>query len=93
MKYYVYMLLLRNGTIYVGYTNDLNRRLTEHATARGSHATKDSRPIRLLHSEELPDRVTAARRERQIKGWTRAKKLALARGNLDQLHRLAKRRS
>ena len=93
MKWTVYMLHLRNGTIYVGHTNDLHRRYTEHSTARGSKATQDSKPVELLYSEEHPDRLSAVRRERQLKKWTKAKKLALAEGKLDQLHQLAKRRS
>ena len=47
----------------------------------------------ILFSESHPDRSSALRRERQLKKWSRAKKLALAGGNLDQLHRLSQRKS
>jgi len=92
MSWYVYMLRLRNDTLYVGHTNDLDRRFIEHSTARGSKATKDSKPVALIYSEQVPDHASAVRRELQIKRWSRPKKLALAMGDLDELKRLARRR-
>jgi len=54
----------RNGILYTGITTDLNHRMGQHKA-------------KLLCSEEHPDKHSAARRERQIKGWSRQKKLAL----------------
>jgi predicted GIY-YIG superfamily endonuclease len=78
MLWYVYLLRLRNDRIYVGCTNDLERRLSEHAGGTGSKTTFDSRPIELIHFESYADRSVALRREQQLKGWSRAKKLARA---------------
>lgn len=91
MTWYVYMLRLRNGLIYVGSTNDLNRRFSEHFRGSGSRACLKSEPIEMIYSEPFPDPASAAAREKQLKGWTRVKKLALAEGQLDELHQLAKR--
>jgi predicted GIY-YIG superfamily endonuclease len=60
MSWHVYMLRLRNGTIYIGHTNDLDRRFGEHSTARGSKATKESNPMALIYAEPFPDRVSAS---------------------------------
>ncbi len=76
--YYVYILSSRpNGTLYVGVTNDLERRLLEHRDGTVEGFTKRYAVHRLVHFEET-DAVTAAiAREKQIKGWSRAKKVAL----------------
>jgi putative endonuclease len=63
--WYVY-ICDKGGQLYTGITTDLARRMRQH----GAH---------LLHSENLPDNHAAARREREIKGWRRVKKLALVR--------------
>jgi predicted GIY-YIG superfamily endonuclease len=92
MLWHVYMLRLQNDCIYVGLTDDLERRLAEHQSGNGGKTTSDSQPVALIYSESLPDRFAAAKRERQLKRWSRAKKLALAEGRFVALHRLAKRR-
>ena len=69
-------------------TADLDRRLAEHFAGRGGHYTKSNPPVRLLHCEEFDSRRTAAKRERQLKGWTRRKKAALIAVDLDLLKRL-----
>lgn len=91
--YSVYILRLQNGRLYVGSTHDLPRRLAEHRSGSGGKTTADAPPIELIYSEGLPDRPSALQRERQLKGWSCAKKLALASGNLTELLRLAARRS
>jgi len=92
MLWHVYMLQLQNGCIYVGCTDDLGRRLAEHRSGNGGKTTSDSLPVALIYSESLPDRSAAAKRERQLKRWSRVKKLALAGSRFDVLHHLAKRR-
>ncbi|HXJ61651.1 MAG TPA: GIY-YIG nuclease family protein [Verrucomicrobiae bacterium] len=87
LLWYVYLLRLKNGCIYVGSTNDL-----EHVGGTGSKTTSDSRPIELIHSESYADRSVALRREQQLKGWSRAKKLALAASKGAELEGLAKSR-
>jgi predicted GIY-YIG superfamily endonuclease len=85
LSWFVYILLCRNGGYYVGVTNDLARRWQEHLTARGGHYTGCNRPVKLLYSELFPSRAAAEARERQLKGWTRAKKEALITGDLNLL--------
>jgi len=92
MTYYVYLLRLQNGLIYVGSTDDLERRYREHLDGIGSKATAESKPVALSYSEIHPARSAAMRRERQLKKWTRAKKLALAQGNLERRHQLSQRK-
>ncbi|MCS6988038.1 MAG: GIY-YIG nuclease family protein [Chloroherpetonaceae bacterium] len=76
--YYVYILASkRNGTLYVGFTNDLKRRVYEHKTGAIEGFTKKYGVKRLVYFEETPDANAAIRREKQIKGWRRDKKIAL----------------
>ena len=67
--YFVYILKSTNtGRYYVGHTDDLERRLTEH-NAGYVKSTKAGTPWERLYSESFPDRSTASARERQIKSW------------------------
>lgn len=91
--FYVYILKMRDNRLYVGHTNSLSRRHTEHERGKGSRTTDIFGAGEIIYIEEQPDRVSAARREKQIKGWTQAKKIALATGNMGKLHSLAKRHS
>ena len=91
--FYVYILTLRDNRLYVGHTNSSPRRHSEHESGKGCRTTGIFGAGDIIFVEEHPDRVSAARRERQIKGWTRAKKLALAAGSPKVLHALAKRRN
>ena len=91
MSYFVYMLQLRDGHLYVGITDNLGRRLEEHREGRGSRTTRIAKVAALLHFEEHSCRLSAERREHQLKGWTRAKKMALAGRHLATLKGLAKR--
>ncbi len=89
--FYVYILHLADGRLYVGHSNNPFRRHSEHESGKGCRTTGIFGAGDIIHVEEHPDRFSAATRERQIKGWTRAKKLALASGNLAELHILARR--
>jgi predicted GIY-YIG superfamily endonuclease len=91
MPYFIYILELRDGHLYVGSTDDLARRLQEHKEGRGSRTTRIGKLRKFLYSEEHATRQLAEQRERQLKGWSRAKKLALAHGDQSRLHQLAKR--
>jgi predicted GIY-YIG superfamily endonuclease len=89
---YVYILKLNDGRLYVGHSNNPPRRHSEHEQGKGCRTTGIFGAGEIVHIEEHPDRTSAARRERQIKGWTRAKKLALATVDLAHLHELSTRR-
>ena len=73
----IYILLCANNEYYVGYTSDLERRLQEHQTGRGADFTKGHLPFKLVYTEEYPTFEEAYKRERQLHGWSRAKKDAL----------------
>ncbi len=93
MPFFVYILRLSDGRLYVGHSNNPPRRHTEHESGKGCRTTGIFGTGEIIYMEQHPDRPSAADRERQVKGWTRAKKLALAAGNLSELHNLARRRS
>ena len=75
--FWVYILASRSRVFYVGVTNDLLRRVREHPTREVPGFTAKYRIDRLVHCEETDDIEAAIAREKQIKGWTRAKKLSL----------------
>lgn len=93
MSFYVYIMQMTDGRLYVGYSNNPHRRHREHEQGKGCRTTGIFGAGEIIYVEEHPDRPSAAQRERQTKGWTRAKTLALAEGNLSELHDLARRRT
>lgn len=93
MSFWVYMLRCENGSIYVGQTDDLERRLAEHGDGVGGAYTAENHPVQALWAQEFPTRVEAMTRERQIKNWSRAKKEALARGDWEAISRAARGRN
>lgn len=77
MPWTVYMLRCRDGSLYTGCTDDLDRRLAAHRSGRGAKYTRSRLPVELAYREEAADRSAALRREWAIKQLTRAQKLAL----------------
>ena len=75
--YWVYILTNRSGTLYVGVTNDLERRMAEHAAGGVGSFTGRYALNRLIYAEPYPDVRDAIARGKQLKGWRRAKKVAL----------------
>lgn len=76
--YFVYILHCADGTLYVGITNDLAKRLHQHNHAKqGARYTKSRRPVVLKYSERRRNKSSALKREYEIKTWPRAQKLAL----------------
>lgn len=74
--YHVYLLECADGTIYTGITTDVARRLKAHTDGKGARYTKARGAVKLLYSEKAKDRSVAQKREAEIKGWPRARKLA-----------------
>jgi putative endonuclease len=74
---YIYILASRSGTLYIGVTNDLARRIYEHRHGLVPGFTSKYKIHYLLHVEEFADAGQAIAREKQLKGWTRKRKLAL----------------
>ena len=89
MKGYMYILLCEDGSFYTGSTKNLTRRITQHFSGEGANHTKKHKPVKLVYYEEF-DRIDKAYyRERQIHGWSRAKKEALIQNMTDKRHELA----
>jgi putative endonuclease len=89
---YMYMLSCADGTTYVGSTIDLERRLAQHQAGEGAEYTRARRPVRLIHVEEYARIDDAFAREKQVQNWSRAKRLALARGDDAMLSAASRKR-
>jgi putative endonuclease len=76
-QYFIYVLASRSQALYVGITSDLNRRLAQHRRGEGSAFAEKYRVTRLVYVEIYGFVGDALRREKQLKGWTRAKKVRL----------------
>lgn len=76
---FVYILECADGTLYTGWTTDLERRLEEHNSGRGARYTRGRRPVELIYYEEVADQSTALRREAAIRRLHRSAKLDLIR--------------
>ncbi len=76
-QYYVYMMTNRSGTLYIGVTNDLVRRVWQHKSKQVEGFTKKYNLTKLVYFEVGADIAAAIEREKQLKGWLRGKKLAL----------------
>jgi putative endonuclease len=76
-RYYVYILANRAGVLYVGVTNDLERRVLEHRSGLVGGFTRQFNITRLVYYEDCGEVEEAIAREKQIKGWRRSKKLGL----------------
>ncbi len=77
-NFYVYIVASqKNGTLYIGFTPDLNRRIHEHRKKLGEGFTKTYDVNRLVYYETYSDAESAIKREKQLKEWKRAWKLEL----------------
>ncbi len=79
-NYFTYILLCNQKTYYVGVTNNLDKRLSEHKSGESQYTSQFS-DIELTYFEEYPSLVLARRREAQLKGWSHAKKQKYILGN------------
>lgn len=92
MAFFAYMLRCADDRYYLGHTDDLERRVAEHQSGAIPGLTHGRRPVVLAWSESFPTREEAIGAELRIKGWSRAKKEALVRGDWAAVERLAKRK-
>ena len=74
---WTYLLRCSDGSLYCGWTSDLERRVAAHQSGRASRYTASRRPVTLALALAMEDRRSARREEARIKGLTRAQKLAL----------------
>ena len=89
----VYILICANGKLYVGQSRNIHQRLASHIDGTAATFTRARRILKLVYVEYLLTRTAAMARERQLKGWSRAKKEALIGGDLEGLHLLSRCRS
>ena len=80
LSWRVYVLRCGDGTLYTGATNDLERRVAQHASGKGARYTRSRLPVRLVYDERAEGHGAALRREAALKRLTRAEKLALVGG-------------
>ncbi len=83
--FYIYILLCADNSYYVGHTDDLEKRLTEHNAKKYDGYTAKRLPIKLVYSESFSTRDEAFIVEQKIKGWSRAKKQALIEGDWNKI--------
>ena len=79
MLCFVYIVECTDGTYYTGITWNLKKRVLEHNLGIKTSIQKGRRPVKLVYWEKFKQRIEAARREKEIKGWRREKKETLIR--------------
>lgn len=88
MAFWICLPRCAEGSCHAGPTGDLDKRIGEHATGACGGYTATRLPIERVWSQACPTRIEALTVERQIKGWRRAKKDALIRGDWGEISRL-----
>jgi putative endonuclease len=92
--YYVYILKCNDDSYYVGVTDNIERRLSEHNEGYNKKAyTYRRRPVKLAFVSEFSEPGVAIEAEKQIKGWSRRKKIALINSNWRDLKRFSECRN
>ncbi|WP_081668653.1 TrmH family RNA methyltransferase [Sphingomonas phyllosphaerae] len=91
MSFYTYLLRCADGSYYVGHCDDLEARIGAHQAGTLPGYTQSRRPVEVLWSQDFSTRDEALGAERRIKGWSRAKKEALVRGDWAAIRSLASR--
>jgi predicted GIY-YIG superfamily endonuclease len=89
---WMYILKCADGSYYVGSTRNLDLRLSQHQSGKGSVYTSGRLPVELVYAEEYDRIVDAYSREKQVQNWGRAKREALINGDFDSLPLLAKKK-
>lgn len=89
MAFYVYILKCADSSYYTGHTDNLEKRLASHQAGEIEGYTSARLPVELVFCETFSSRVEALEMERRIKGWSRAKKEALMRGDWKRIQQLA----
>ena len=79
---WMYILKCSDGSYYVGSTKNLNLRITQHQSVKGSRYTSGRLPVELVYGEEYYRISDAYYREKQVQNWSRAKREALINGNI-----------
>jgi putative endonuclease len=78
VKYFVYIVQAKDNSFYTGSTRNLAKRIREHNfSVKGAKSLRGKKPVKLVYQEECLNWPAALRREREIKGWSRKKKILL----------------
>lgn len=80
MGWFVYIVKCRDGSLYTGISNNVARRVWRHNHKLGAVSIRGKLPVKLIYQEYTNDKISAAKRESEIKGWRREKKLELIKG-------------
>lgn len=88
MPYVVYIVRNAFNKLYIGHSSNLQQRILDHKTGKGAEFVKVYRDFELIYFEKYSSQIEAMRREKQLKGWTRAKKEALIADNKELLKKL-----
>ncbi|MFS0772473.1 TrmH family RNA methyltransferase [Sphingomonas sp. 1P08PE] len=91
MSFHAYMLRCADGSYYLGHTDGLERRIAQHQAGAIEGYTQTRLPVALVWTQDFPSRAEALEAERQLKGWSRAKKEALIAGNWEVVRQLARK--
>ncbi len=81
-NWYVYIAKTISGQLYTGVSNAVESRIKKHNSGKGARYTRANGPVILIYTSDAMTKSEALKREIQIKGWTRAKKLKLIAGGL-----------
>ncbi len=92
MAFWTYLLRCSDGSYYAGHTDDIDIRMAQHESGSLAGYTAKRRPVLLVWSDTFMTRDDAFAAERRIKGWSRAKKEALMKGDWDRIRQLARNR-
>jgi len=80
MNWFVYIVECEDKSLYTGITNNVGKRIWEHNNKIGAKSLRGKLPVKLIYKETYNNHQEAAKREREIKGWRREKKLELIEG-------------
>jgi putative endonuclease len=83
--HFTYIVRCRDGSLYTGWTTDLEKRIRTHNSGKGAKYTRSRRPVELVYHEEFQTKEEALRREHEIKKLTRDAKEQLVRGIKEEL--------
>lgn len=75
--WFVYILLCEDRSLYTGYSNNIDQRFLDHKNGKGGHYTRSHKPIKLIYQEQFNTQSEALKREGQIKGWSKGKKIRI----------------
>jgi putative endonuclease len=89
---HAYILRCNDGTLYVGSARTLEHRLEQHSAGDGGEYTRKRLPVELVFAEEFERVDDAWAREKQLQGWSHAKRMALIEGRFEDMVRLSRNR-